>query len=91
MLGGSMEEAMEWVMARSKVITSHTSSRRDSWWYLEQDEDGSLHVRYENDDDHSLDWRKPLHEFIASGWGTIQPELQSLINRMFDDHDAARS
>ena len=72
-------------MAKNTVIETHTSSQRGSWWYLQQDEDGSLHVRYKNDDDHSMDFRKPLHEFIASGWGTINLELQSLIDRMFEE------
>ena len=29
---------------KSKVIASHTSSQRDSWWYLIQKDDGTLHV-----------------------------------------------
>lgn len=75
-------------MTKRTVITSHTSSQRDSWWYLEQEQDGSLYIQYENDDDHSRDYRKPLHEFIASGWGTIQKELQALIDRMFEQRNA---
>jgi len=57
-------------MSRSTVLGSHTSSQRDSWWYLEQAEDGALYVRYENDGDHSDDWRLPLHEVIVGGSGT---------------------
>jgi hypothetical protein len=34
---------------KSKVIASHTSSQRDSWWYLIQKDDGTLHVGYESD------------------------------------------
>ena len=74
-------------MAKNTVIETPTSRQYDSWWYLQQDEDGSLHVRYENDDDHSMDFRKPLNEFIASGWGTINLELQSLIDRMFEERN----
>lgn len=70
------------------VLTSHMSSLRDSWWYLEQDEDGSLWVRHENDDDHSVDWRKPLHEAMAAGGTGFGKELQKRIDRMFEDPDA---
>ena len=34
---------------KSKVIASHTSSQRDSWWYLIQKDDGTLHVGHESD------------------------------------------
>lgn len=42
-------------------------------------------MRYENDDDHSMNFRKLLHDFIAYGCGTIKLELQSLIDRMFEE------
>jgi hypothetical protein len=68
------------------VLCSHTSSRRDSWWYLEQDDDGSIWIRHENDDDHSDDWRRPLQEVLMKGSGSgCDRELQERINRMFQD------
>ena len=38
---------------KSKVIASHTSSQRDSWWYLIQKDDGTLHVGHESDSQES--------------------------------------
>jgi hypothetical protein len=72
-------------MTQSTIIAMHRSTQRDDWWFLEQDEDGSLHVSYESDDDHTTDYRVPLHEFIAAKSGAIQTELQFLINRMFEE------
>jgi hypothetical protein len=78
-------------MSKSAVLGSHTSSRRDSWWYLEQDESGQLFVRYENDDDHSDDWRKPISEVLANGPDSARALLQERINRMFEDREANRT
>lgn len=72
-------------MAKRIFITSHTSSLRDSWWWLEQDADGSLHVSHENMDDRSTDWRKPLNEAIKGGGAGYGRELQALIDRMFEE------
>lgn len=71
-------------MTQTTVLGSHTSSLRDAWWYLEQADDGSLWVRYENDDDHSDDWRKPLAEVLAGG-GSARELVQARIDRMFED------
>jgi hypothetical protein len=76
-------------MINTTVLGSHTSSQRDSWWYLIQRADGSLWVKYENDDDHSDDWEKPLHEVLTSNVGVSAKELvQSRIDRMFEDRKA---
>lgn len=77
-------------MGKTTVLGSHTSSQRDSWWYLEQGEDGALYVRYENDDDHSDDWRLPLHEVLVSGssaggMSSARQRVQERIDRMFED------
>ena len=74
-------------MGKTVVLGSHTSSNRDSWWYLEREEDGSLYVRYENDDDHSEDWRKPMHEVLA-GSGSAKNRVQEWIGSMMDKSDA---
>lgn len=70
-------------MAKSIVLGNHTSSLRDSWWYLEQRDDGSLWVRYENDDDHSDDWEKPLADVLVEGGSTAEV-VQKRIDLMFD-------
>ena len=36
-------------MGQSRVLHSHMSSQRDSWWYLVQDDNGALFIDYEND------------------------------------------
>lgn len=73
-------------MSKTTVLNSHTSSQRDSWWYLEQDDDGSLWVRHENDDDDSSNWRRPLSEVMASGSSSnFMKALQERIDRMFAD------
>jgi hypothetical protein len=61
------------------------SSERDSWWYLEQDKDGSLHVRYENDDDPSDNWRMPINDFLSRGGSSSHQALVELVDRMFAD------
>lgn len=72
-------------MGKVSVLGNHTSSHRDAWWYLEQDDDGGLFVSYENDDDHSSDWRKPLHEVLADTASTAGRLVQERIDRMFED------
>ena len=74
-------------MSKRVILGSHTSSQRDSWWYLEQDSDGGLFVRYENDDDHSDDWRKPLHEVLA-GSGSAKAQVEQWIGLMMGKPDA---
>ncbi len=69
---------------KTKVIASHTSSQRDSWWYLIQKDDGTLHVGYESDSQGELIEREvPLNDFMCERIGA-QAELQNLIDRMFD-------
>ena len=77
-------------MARSIVLGSSTSSKRDAWWYLEQEGDGSLFVSYENDDDHSDDWRKPLSEVLAgSPSDSAKRGVEDWIGGMMDKRDEA--
>jgi hypothetical protein len=70
---------------KSKVIASHTSSQCDSWWYLIQKDDGTLHVRHESDTQgkRTIDREVTLNDFMSERSGT-QAELQNLIDRMFD-------
>jgi hypothetical protein len=69
---------------KSKVIASHTSSQRDSWWYLIQKDDGTLHVGHESDTQgEQIEREVPLNEFMREGAGA-QAELQDLIDRMFN-------
>jgi hypothetical protein len=69
---------------KSKVIASHTSSQRDSWWYLIQKDDGTLHVGHESDTQgERIEREVPLNEFMREGAGA-QAELQDLIDRMFN-------
>jgi hypothetical protein len=75
-------------MAKTAVLGSHTSSNRDSWWYLVQDDDGTLHVEYENDDDPSDNHRVPINDFLKSQGGSgARKELMDRIGRMFEDRD----
>lgn len=69
----------------STVLCSHTSSLRDSWWYLEQDTDGSLHIRYENEDNPDDKWRKPINEFLVSSNNRARRELMDRISRLFEE------
>ena len=69
---------------KSKVIASHTSSQRDSWWYLIQKDDGTLHVGHESDSQgERIEREVPLNDFMRAGTGA-QAELQDLIDRMFN-------
>jgi hypothetical protein len=69
---------------KSKVIASHTSSQRDSWWYLIQKDDGTLHVGHESDTQgERIEREVLLNEFMREGAGA-QAELQDLIDRMFN-------
>lgn len=70
-------------MAKTAVLGNHTSSRRDAWWYLEQDDDGSLYIKYENDDDRSDNWRKPLHEVLAGSDGAKR-RFEAWIGQMME-------
>ena len=65
-----------------RFLGSHSSSRRDASWTLVQDEDGTLHVEYENMDDHSDDRRQDLNDFLRDGRGPTGKVLE-LIGRMF--------
>jgi hypothetical protein len=69
---------------KSKVIASYTSSQRDSWWYLIQKDDGTLHVGHESDTQgERIEREVPLNEFMREGAGA-QAELQDLTDRMFN-------
>jgi hypothetical protein len=70
---------------KSKVIASHTSSQRDSWWYLIQKDDGTLHVGHESDSRGtlSIDREVTINDFMSERSGA-QAELQDLIDRMFN-------
>ena len=70
---------------KTKVIASHTSSQRDSWWYLIQKDDGTLHVGHESDSrgEERIEREVPLNDFVREGAGA-QAELQNLVDRMFD-------
>jgi hypothetical protein len=69
---------------KSKVIASDTSRQRDSWWYLVQKDDGTLHVGYESDcQGERIEREVPLNDFIREGAGA-QAGLQNLIDRMFN-------
>jgi hypothetical protein len=70
---------------KSKVIASHTSIQRDSWWYLIQKDDGTLHVRHESDTQGKLtiDREVTINDFMGERSGA-QAELQDLIDRLFD-------
>jgi len=53
-------------MGQSRVLHSHMSSQRDSWWYLVQDDNGALFIDYENDvSPEDGRTRTPINEFIA--------------------------
>jgi hypothetical protein len=68
---------------KTKVIASRTSSQRDSWWYLIQKDDGTLHVGHESDSQGKrIEREVPLNDFMREGVGA-QAELQNLIDRMF--------
>jgi hypothetical protein len=73
-------------MARVAVISSQMSSQRDTWWFLVQNDDGTLHVKYEskNADGDKTEWEMPINEFLQKSGGG-RTELQKLINRMFED------
>ena len=69
---------------KTRVIASHTSSQRDSWWYLIQKDDGTLHVGHESDSKgERIEREVPLNDFMREGAGGLA-ELQNLIDRMFN-------
>ena len=69
---------------KSKVIATHTSSLLDTWWYLIQRDDGTLHVGHESDSQgERIESEVPLNDFMREGAGA-QAELQNLIDRMFN-------
>jgi hypothetical protein len=68
---------------KSKVIASHTSSQRDSWWYPIQKDDGTLHVGHETDSQGERIEREVLpNDFMREAGAPA--ELQNLIDRMFN-------
>jgi hypothetical protein len=80
-------------MGQSRVLHSHMSSQRDSWWYLVQDDNGALFIDYENDvSPEDGRTRTPINEFIAKDRnGAVGKATQLLIDRMFEDRDAKGS
>jgi hypothetical protein len=80
-------------MGQSRVLPSHMSSQRDSWWYLVQDDNGALFIDYENDvSPEDGRTRIPINEFIAKDRnGAVGKAIQLLIDRMFEDRDAKGS
>ena len=69
---------------KSKVIASHTLSQRDSWRYLIQKDDGTLHAGHESGSQgERIEREVPLNDFMREGAGA-QAELQNLIDRMFN-------
>jgi hypothetical protein len=80
-------------MGQSRVLHSHVSSQRDSWWYLVQDDNGALFIDYENDvSPEDGRTRTPINEFIAKDRnGAVGKAIQLLIDRMFEDRDAKGS
>jgi hypothetical protein len=80
-------------MGQSRVLHSHMSSQRDSWWYLVQDDNGALFIDYENDvSPEDGRTRTPINEFIAKDRnGAVGKAIQLLIDRMFEDRDAKGS
>jgi hypothetical protein len=68
---------------KSKVIANHTSSRRDSWWYLIQRDDGTLHGHESDSQGERIEREVPLNDFMREDVGA-QAELQNLIDRMFN-------
>jgi hypothetical protein len=79
-------------MGQSRVLHSHMSSQRDSWWYLVQDDNGALFIDYENDvSPEDGRTRTPINEFIAKDRnGAVGKAIQLLIDR-FEDRDAKGS
>lgn len=77
-------------MARSTLFYTHESSRRDAAWFLEQDDDGSLHVKYEDELPPKSEWRMPINEFLAKGGLASHRALLDLIDRMFEKRNAPR-
>ncbi|ALN75834.1 hypothetical protein M673_24075 (plasmid) [Aureimonas sp. AU20] len=71
-------------MRQSALLGTRMSSIRDCAWFLEQDEDGALFVSYENDDDPSDNWRKPLAEVLADQKSSTAKMVQERVNRMFE-------
>ena len=80
-------------MGQSRVLHSHMSSQRASWWYLVQDDNGALFIDYENDvSPEDGRTRTPINEFIAKDRnGAVGKAIQLLIDRMFEDRDAKGS
>jgi len=80
-------------MGQSRVLHSHMSSQRDSWWYLVQDDNRALFIDYENDvSPEDGRTRTPINEFIAKDRnGAVGKAIQLLIDRMFEDRDAKGS
>lgn len=78
-------------MARSTLFYAHESSQRDAVWFLEQDDDGALHVKYENDMHPKDEWRMPINEFLSKGGMASHRALMQLVDRMFEKRDVPRT
>lgn len=74
-------------MAKIQLIYHHESSRRDSWWHLIQEDNGGLFVEHHDDNDPKrVTFRWTLNEALEQGLAS--PELQKLVDRMFEEHNA---
>ena len=71
-----------------------SSSVREAAWYLVQNDDGSLHVKYESEDQQDGEktgWEKSLNDFLMTDTSSLRATVQELIDRMFEKRDARRT
>jgi hypothetical protein len=70
---------------KTRVVASHITSRRDTWWYVIQEDDGTLHVGQDSDwvGGEQVERTIPINGFLREGGGP-QGELQKLIDKMFE-------
>lgn len=54
-------------------------------WYLEQDDDRKLYIRYVDEDDPSSNFRVPLHEVLEDPSSHATNLVQERIYRMFEE------
>lgn len=71
-------------MARSVLFHMHDSSRREGYWTLEQHDDGTLHVLYEDEMAPRSERRMPINEFLAGNSGGSRSALMTLLDGLFE-------
>ena len=71
-------------MARSRLFYMFKSSNRDEAWFLEQDDDGSLHVKYECELPLKTNWKMTINEFLANDGTTSHRVLLALVDRLLE-------